>query len=159
MSQSHYLEGRSSDRVPTQYGAEDFGAMLQAKPGCYAIFGQGEPQDPTAPQFWPPSPEIWFQRWNHSRCHWIFFWDYPTGTPALTVTPTHDFNGSQVCTCHQMQKDLILFEFFSISSRSERKLWWRSIENSDTTKQFRFKNNKVFSQNPVPCSPIFNARL
>lgn len=30
-------------------GAEDFGAMLQKKPGCYTIFGQGEPQDPDSP--------------------------------------------------------------------------------------------------------------
>ncbi|HPQ50072.1 MAG TPA: M20 aminoacylase family protein [Alphaproteobacteria bacterium] len=34
---------------PPSMGAEDFGAMLQAKPGCYAIFGQGEPQDPDSP--------------------------------------------------------------------------------------------------------------
>ncbi len=30
-------------------GAEDFGAMLQKKPGCYAIFGQGEPEDQNSP--------------------------------------------------------------------------------------------------------------
>jgi hippurate hydrolase len=27
-------------------GAEDFGAMLMQKPGCYIIMGQGEPDDP-----------------------------------------------------------------------------------------------------------------
>ena len=30
-------------------GAEDFGAMLMKKPGCYAIFGQGEPDTPDSP--------------------------------------------------------------------------------------------------------------
>ncbi len=29
-------------------GGEDFGAMLKQRPGCYAIFGQGEPQDPAS---------------------------------------------------------------------------------------------------------------
>ncbi len=29
--------------------AEDFGAMLQKKPGCYIIFGQGEPDDRDSP--------------------------------------------------------------------------------------------------------------
>jgi amidohydrolase len=40
-------------RVLTQFepsmGAEDFGAMLMKKPGCYAIFGQGEPESPDSP--------------------------------------------------------------------------------------------------------------
>lgn len=34
---------------PASMGAEDFGAMLMKKPGCYAIFGQGEPQNPDSP--------------------------------------------------------------------------------------------------------------
>lgn len=31
---------------PPSMGAEDFGAMLMKKPGCYAIFGQGQPHKP-----------------------------------------------------------------------------------------------------------------
>lgn len=42
-----------AERVITQFdpsmGAEDFGAMLMKKPGCYAIFGQGEPANPDSP--------------------------------------------------------------------------------------------------------------
>ncbi len=42
-----------ADRVltsfPASMGAEDFGAMLMKKPGCYAIFGQGVPQVPESP--------------------------------------------------------------------------------------------------------------
>lgn len=34
---------------PASMGAEDFGAMLMKKPGCYAIFGQGEPSQPDSP--------------------------------------------------------------------------------------------------------------
>lgn len=34
---------------PASMGAEDFGAMLMKKPGCYAIFGQGEPDKPDSP--------------------------------------------------------------------------------------------------------------
>lgn len=34
---------------PPSMGAEDFGAMLMQRPGCYAIFGQGVPQDPDSP--------------------------------------------------------------------------------------------------------------
>lgn len=34
---------------PASMGAEDFGAMLMKKPGCYAIFGQGEPHNPDSP--------------------------------------------------------------------------------------------------------------
>lgn len=34
---------------PASMGAEDFGAMLMKKPGCYAIFGQGEPNTPDSP--------------------------------------------------------------------------------------------------------------
>ena len=30
-------------------GAEDFGAMLQKKPGCYIALGQGLPDDPNSP--------------------------------------------------------------------------------------------------------------
>jgi hippurate hydrolase len=41
------------DKIITDFspsmGAEDFGAMLMKKPGCYAIFGQGEPQNPDSP--------------------------------------------------------------------------------------------------------------
>lgn len=41
------------DRIIKEFapsmGAEDFGAMLQKKPGCYAIFGQGKPEDPSSP--------------------------------------------------------------------------------------------------------------
>lgn len=42
-----------ADQVHTEFppsmGAEDFGAMLAKKPGCYAIFGQGEPEDKDSP--------------------------------------------------------------------------------------------------------------
>ncbi|HNQ92080.1 MAG TPA: M20 aminoacylase family protein [Alphaproteobacteria bacterium] len=34
---------------PPSMGAEDFGAMLEKKPGCYAIFGQGDPENPDSP--------------------------------------------------------------------------------------------------------------
>jgi amidohydrolase len=34
---------------PPSMGAEDFGAMLMQRPGCYAIFGQGVPQNPDSP--------------------------------------------------------------------------------------------------------------
>ena len=30
-------------------GAEDFGAMLMARPGCYIIMGQGVPAEPNSP--------------------------------------------------------------------------------------------------------------
>lgn len=34
---------------PPSMGAEDFGAMLRRKPGCYAWIGQGEPDNPSSP--------------------------------------------------------------------------------------------------------------
>lgn len=37
-----------TDLAPSM-GAEDFGAMLMKKPGCYAIFGQGVPNEPNSP--------------------------------------------------------------------------------------------------------------
>lgn len=35
-----------NDNCDLSMGAEDFGAMLQEKPGCYILIGQGEPGDP-----------------------------------------------------------------------------------------------------------------
>lgn len=41
------------DKIITDFspsmGAEDFGAMLMQKPGCYALFGQGEPDQADSP--------------------------------------------------------------------------------------------------------------
>lgn len=42
-------EDRVLTSFPASMGAEDFGAMLMKKPGCYTIFGQGVPQDPDSP--------------------------------------------------------------------------------------------------------------
>ncbi len=42
-------EDRIITDFPASMGAEDFGAMLMKKPGCYALFGQGEPNQLDSP--------------------------------------------------------------------------------------------------------------
>lgn len=49
IAQTLFGAGRVMTEFPASMGAEDFGAMLMKKPGCYAIFGQGEPDAPDSP--------------------------------------------------------------------------------------------------------------
>lgn len=58
MAQSNFCAGIAAslfgqDKVitdfPSSMGAEDFGAMLRQRPGCYAWIGQGEPDNPSSP--------------------------------------------------------------------------------------------------------------
>ena len=38
-----------NDNINPSMGAEDFGAMLMERPGCYIVLGQGDPADPASP--------------------------------------------------------------------------------------------------------------
>lgn len=49
IAQNLFGEERVLTDFPASMGAEDFGAMLMKKPGCYAIFGQGEPENTDSP--------------------------------------------------------------------------------------------------------------